>query len=79
MEMCKAEVNDINTQSNVASLSGGGTEHVHDDGNNVVPGVQTEEVPTQVDNEVKVMVEMKEQSYCYIPENGKEVSYQIDA
>ena len=77
MEMCKAEVNDVNTQPNVASLSGGGTEHVHDDGNNVVPGVQTEEVPTQVDTEAEVVVDIKDQSDCYIPENHEEVSYQM--
>ena len=53
MEMSKAKVNDINTQPNVASLSGGGIEH---DGNNVVPGVQTEEVPTQVDISRKIVV-----------------------
>ena len=74
MEMCKAEVNDVNTQPNVASLSGGGIEHVHDDGSNVVPGVQTEEVPTQVDTEAEVVVDIKDQSDCYIPENHEEVS-----
>ena len=79
MEMCKAEVNDVNTQPNVASLSGGGTEHVHDDGNNVIPGVQTEEVLTQVDTEAEVVVDIKDQSDCYIPENHEEVSYQMHA
>ena len=53
--MSKDEVNDVNTQPNVASLSGGGIEHVRDDGNNVVPGVQTEEVPTQVDISRKIV------------------------